>query len=490
MNYKLLVGFLLISLFILHCSKEEESITRIPEAQNIQVELPVTDWQKSMSIASLDCNTSSGFSDPIFKKWIFNELSRISNLRVQKQSTDQADYHLKACFQKVEDGWVSEVRVEEAATDRLIYKKKMNFQEQDITDALFIDEDSLAQALGLQILKEESVSSIVIGSELRAMYHEAVFLLDENKYISTNRAVQLFKEILRREPDYALAAVGLVHSYQQVIHNDWDKNVAFIQLAQDAALKAVEMDPFLAEAHEALADVYVLRHKMKEAEKSYLKAVELNSNLSDSWDGLALIYSHYGLYEPAQSAYEKVILLDPDNYKARLSNALIYISLGEYLKARNELKRILESYPHFNFVYTFIGLIDFYESNWSAAKESVLKGMDSEEYVTLSHAVVAMIYAKEGNFDKALSELELEVKPYVKTDASLAVSVAAIYALIGQKGNAVTWLQKAFDWGYSEYPWLKNDPNLSSMKGDDRFDALMQDFLNRWQEKQLAYLMD
>lgn len=485
--YKFTFLLPILLLLIVFCSTKEESMQATQEAQEIEVLLPETDWQKSISYTSV---AHDALVDPLIENEIFKELSQISNLMIQKQHNQNADFQLKHDIQREEDIWTVHVRVEESATGEIIYENTLQSKQPGMIGSQVIEEQVVAEKLGMHISREESDSKRYIGSEVHAIYTRAVVLLAENTYESTNQAVQLFKQALRQDPEFARASVGLVHSYQQVIHNGWDKNVAFIQLAQDAALKAVEIDPDLAEAHEVMADVYLLRHNMKEAEKSYLKAIGLNSNLSNSWKGLARIYTHYGLYEPAKSAYEKAILLNPEDDSALLSNALINMSLRDYSAARNELKRILKSYPHYDFVHTWIALIDFYQRDLVLAKKSIQKGLNSEDYVTVSHAIAAMIYAKEGDLDKALSEVELEVKPHVKTDASLAVAVAAVYALIGQKGNAVIWLQKALDWGYFQYVWIQNDPNFQNLKGDERFDSLMQELHNRWQEKRLAYLME
>ncbi len=490
---KKMTSFLFIlSILIFSCSQEEEkTITLISEAaQQVNVDVPQTRWKKSVFIAQDAEDTTRSYLDPVVDEVLFNQLSRIPDLLVQKQKNNLTDYAVKRSVRKEEDTWILWVQIEETGTGEVIYENRIENEDPAVFSASLLDETAVSQNMGIAGSQETTAPEKSAESALQLKYINAISLLEVNDYEATNEAVRLFKEILRHDSDFSKAAVGLVHSYLQVIHNDWDKNVAFIQLAQDAALKAVEIDPMSAKSHEALAMVYLLRHKMKEAEKSFLKAIDLNPNLSSSWKGLADVYSHYGLYEAAQKAYEMHLMLASSSKDAILSNALINIGLGYYSKARKDMLRLLTSYPHSDYVYVFIALTHLYENDLSSAAASVKKGFNSNKYNTLAHAVQAMIFARQGDLNKALGVLELEVKPDVGTDASLAVAVAAVYALIGQKGNAVQWLRKAVQWGYHEYLWIKNDPNFNEMRDDLRFKAVLEELKNRWQQQRMAYLKE
>ena len=89
--------------------------------------------------------------------------------------------------------------------------------------------------------------------------------------------------------------------------------------------------------------------------------------------------------------------------------------------------------------------------------------------------------------DQALGEVELEVKPHVGNNGSLATAVAAVYTLMERNGLALEWLEKAVSWGYAEYSWLANDPNFKTLHQDERFIRFMETLKKAWDENRMRY---
>jgi hypothetical protein len=121
------------------------------------------------------------------------------------------------------------------------------------------------------------------------------------------------------------------------------------------------------------------------------------------------------------------------------------------------------------------------------AESEIRKGLVSPEYGSFSHAVLAMVFAKQGRLDDSLGEVELEVKPYVGNDPSLATAVAAIYTLLNRKGEAIQWMEKALEWGYLEYIWVDTDPNFGGLRNDERFIRILETMRRAWEDRVKEY---
>ncbi len=486
-KYRIIVPMTLC--LILSCSTKEEKseLIQFPE-ENLEIStpLPETKWEKSINVARTQSDTSNTGLARILEDQLFAETSQIEELMVKKDQN--ADYILKSKVDQQEDEIIMFVRVEEAQTGQIVYETESAIDENDYMDSHTSMMTEIAEELQMNVDSEAAESTQTISSEAMALYREAKGLLDKNEYQATHRAVGIFKEALRRDSTFSLAAIGLTHSYLQVIHNGWDKHRAFVELAGKAAAKAVQLAPEKGEAHEGLGLVYLMQTRYKEAESEFLEALDLNPNLSKSWEALGAIYSHFGFYKTSQSAYEKAFQLNADNPELRLRLGLLKIGLGNYKDAEILFKQSLATYPHADYFNLFIAMPLYYQNKTKEADQYIQKGMKAHVYQPLAHAVHAMILIKQKKLDDALGELELEVKPYISNDPSLCVAVAAIYAQLGQAGNAVSWLEQAIGWGYREYPWIVNDPNFSPLRDDPRYHKILEDLHVRWKEAQNTFM--
>ena len=161
--------------------------------------------------------------------------------------------------------------------------------------------------------------------------------------------------------------------------------------------------------------------------------------------------------------------------------------MQEYGTAEAELRRVLRIHPDKAYFHSFLALARYYQDDFEEATRELNQGFRAESYRPFSHAVKAMIHVKQGRLDDALGEVEMEVKPYVGNNASLATAVAAVYVLLNRNGEAIQWLEKAVSWGYKEYLWLAYDPNFKELMGDERFHHILDGLKKTWEENMRRY---
>jgi len=300
------------------------------------------------------------------------------------------------------------------------------------------------------------------------------------------QAIQHFKSAFRADTTFALALTGLAESYLQIHQQGWDRGVVWIRLAQDATEKAIQIDRNLTDGYVQLGNALLAWGDFHQAEKQFRKAIDLNSSLPEAWIGMGIVFSHFGLYEPCLSTYNHALSLrsDLDIY---LSRVMILIGNQNYKDSKISINKLIQNYSDQKYLHSFAALIYLYKDDLRAADKAVQQGLQSEKMQPFSHAVQAMIFARQKKFDDALVELEFNVKPYAGQDPSLSTAVAAVYSLIGQRGQAIQWLEKAVSLGYQEYPWLVHDPNLQNLNSDQRFQNLMANLKSQWETHRQTY---
>ena len=106
------------------------------------------------------------------------------------------------------------------------------------------------------------------------------------------------------------------------------------------------------------------------------------------------------------------------------------------------------------------------------------------------HAVLAMVYAKQGARHDAMNEINRYIKPYADDHGELLFSVAAVYSLLGRQNQAIDWLEKAVASGHTDYIKLAHDSNFSTMQKNNRFIQLLDSLHLIHQNTLRSYSLD
>jgi tetratricopeptide (TPR) repeat protein len=168
---------------------------------------------------------------------------------------------------------------------------------------------------------------------------------------------------------------------------------------------------------------------------------------------------------------------------ASIGKAMVLIGLKHYAEAEAVLQQTLEKKPEATFIHSYLALTQYYQNNLKQAQVTIAKGLKSDDNRLFSHTIQAMIFAKADKLDQALGELELNVIPYLHDDPSLSVAVSAVYALLNRPGLSVQWLERAFQYGYKQVPWLESDPNFNAIRKDERFITLLKTARKDWEKQ-------
>lgn len=478
---------LLTGVFV-QCAKEEkEEIVIRPERMDVQVTVP--EFQKGKSV--LVQVTGSGFETErdVLSESVRNNVSREDGLYAvsdPETSGSAPDYVLKGQIAKT-DGQFEIVTV---LRDREGMVLSDQHYLEDETGLIQISEEIAARtiaALNPDAARMHTLKARSPRPDVIPLYFQSRALLSDQTHASTDQAIAGLKEVVRKDSSFVPAWISLANAYLQIYEQGWNRNLVWLRLAQQSAVRAVQLDSLQADAYQVMGRVHQLRGDALHAETNYRMALDIHPRLARSWAGLGQIFSQFGLYEPAIEAYGHAFAIQPNSAEFSLNYAMLLIGLKRYTEAQSVLERAIRLDPDSHALRTVLALTHYYLQEYQKASGALHAGLQDPEYRPLSHAVQAMILCKTGQFDAALGEVELEVKPAAGGNGSLMTAVAAVYALLGRDGLAVQWLEKAVHAGYREYPWIANDPNFSSLKGDARYQALMQQLKGLWEAQVKDY---
>ena len=284
------------------------------------------------------------------------------------------------------------------------------------------------------------------------------------------QAIEYFQQATAKDPNYARAYAGLADCYALMGGYSARPQNEFMPQARTAALRALELDGNLAEAHTALAlIVQNYDYDWQTAEKEYRRAIELNPNYATAHHWYAEHLAWSGRFDEALRESERARQLDPLSLVIAVDNGAILYFSRQYDQAIQKLRAVQEMEPNFPRIHIVVFAY-------------VEKGMYTEALADTKNwhegsspwfwSVLAYTYGRAGQQPEAQRALDklLELNRRQQIDPS-----ALIWAYIGMgnKDQAVIWLEKAYS-QHSSLTTLKVDPIYDPLRSDPRFQDLLR----------------
>ncbi|HEX4594891.1 MAG TPA: winged helix-turn-helix domain-containing protein [Bryobacteraceae bacterium] len=363
----------------------------------------------------------------------------------------------------------------DAATDRHLLSRTF---EQEMEDILKLQQD-VARAVAQQIKSSLTAEDAGRLSRPMTVAPEAykAFLLGRFYWFKRTqdgfwRSIEYFQQAIAREPNYAMAYMGLADAYFSLQNSEIVPPLQFKAQERAAILKALALDDSLAEAHTSLAHAQEMEDwDFAAAEKEYRRAVELNPNyaLAHQWLGNDLAIR--GRSEEAVEESRKAMALDPllALYRASYAHRIAYAR--RFDEAAAECNKALELDANHPTAHVYLGQIEEYRGLFSNAIIHFRKAYESSgaplHLANLGHA-----YARSGNHEEALSILA-RLQALSKTRYVSPYAIALVYIGLADKEKAFVWLQKAVTERSPTLTTLKIDPVFDELRGDPRFGSLL-----------------
>jgi serine/threonine protein kinase/lipoprotein NlpI len=289
--------------------------------------------------------------------------------------------------------------------------------------------------------------------------------------LDRKNAAEYFTQAIEVDPNYALAYAELSNSYRSLIGSSTFDPKEYLPKAEAAAQKAIELDDSLADAHYAQANLKTYAWEWAEAEREYKRAIELNPNLALAHRWYASYLRLMGRHEQAIAEIKRARELDPLSSPVNATVGYIFFSARQYDQAIEELKKTLEMDQDYAYTHLFLGFTyaakGMFAEAINAYQEAIRLGLDSPS--TQIHLGAAYARAGErGRAQEILTRLQTS-KEYVSPG-----QLATLYVAQGDREQAFTLLEKAYQEHDQQLQYLGVDPALDPLRSDPRFADLLR----------------
>ena len=313
-------------------------------------------------------------------------------------------------------------------------------------------------------------------SEAYQLYLKGRHYWDKRNVEALNKSRDYFQEAIDKDPNYALAYLGLAEYYSVVADYAPIPSSETIPKSKTYAKKALSIDDSLAEAHGVLAASYDLDWDWAAGEREFQRTLELDPNNSRTHVLYGLHLDAVGKQEQALDHYLRGVELDPLNQNAIDNLAGEYVSSKRLEQGIEECKKNLEIDPNYsrahNTLATAYLLTGKYEQFLEEWEKAANLSKDANDIAVAQAA--KREYPKSGYRGALKSALALQQEQAKRIYVDPAW-IAGQYALLGEKDLAFVWLEKA----YTEKSGfigsnLKIHPFFDSLRSDPRYADLLK----------------
>jgi serine/threonine protein kinase/Tfp pilus assembly protein PilF len=461
------------------------SIQSPPDTPSIAV-LPFEDFSSAKD---------QGYFCEGLRESIIHALKQARNLRVPATTFmfqgKQRDYRqigqtlkvktvLDGSVQKVEDKVRIIAKLIDITDESIIWTDQFDPEQQDIFSILDTISMTIADKLKVNILEGEKTGTVkryTQDPEAWDLYSWGRYFWNKRTEDGIKTAINYFELAIEQDPSYALAHVGVSDCYNLLgSYAYMEPNEAFPK-AMNAALKALNLDDTLAEAHTSLGLVLIHNEwDWERAESEFKRAIELNPNYATAHHWYSIFLAMVGKFDESHNRIKRAHALDPGSTIINTQVGSSYLRMQQFDQAIDALRRVL--------------LID--EGFWFARLEFseayAAKGMYEESFAELKKAkdlykgwhpqiesYIGITYARMGRTEEAQnvlnSLLERSKQRYVPP-----IFIAGLYLNLGEIDQCFDWGKRALEVRDSGLTWLGviSASFPDSFRSDPRFIELME----------------
>ncbi len=428
------------------------------------------------------------FSDGIMEA-VLNNLTKIGELKVisrtsvmQYRNTEKTSpqiaeelgvaFLLEGGVQTVGGKVRINAQLIDAVQDKHVWSENYDRELADI----FAIQSEIAQKIAIQlkaVLTPQEIQQIdkqrTDNLEAYNSYLRGRYFWNKNTEQSLKKSVEYFEQALATDPEYALAHAGLADAYLILMWRVYLPNDKGLPMAKEHALKALEIDPNLGEAHATLGSLAQWEWQWQEAETEFLKAIELNPNYATARQYYAQYLSALGPIEEARKQINRALELDPLSLVIHTVSSAIYYNAGELDMALKENMKVLELDKNKAGPYGSSFII-YRELGRDEESFNQLKKFWSMDSSTVKYAELTEGIYNETGIDGVI-RWWLDAK--VNKSPNDPMFIARFYAILGEKDLALGWLERAFE-SRGSLTYLKRDRMFESLRSEPRFIALLE----------------
>ncbi|MBZ5683764.1 MAG: tetratricopeptide repeat protein [Acidobacteriia bacterium] len=345
----------------------------------------------------------------------------------------------------------------------------------DLTE-LFVVQDSISREVSRNLrlkmtgeAEQRLVKRYTENIEAYQLYVRARRWLEKRSTEGFRRGVEYLRQAIEMDPAYAPAHAELAQCISvPCYYSSVDPNIAYPK-ARASALRALEIDPDLAEGHAVLANIlHTYDWNWKVAEKEYERAIELNPNYATAHYHYSYLLAEQKRFDEAIHEAMEALSREPTSALLNAGLAFVFLLARKYDECIKQALTAIEVDPNMTLCHMVLGVAYSQTGQSAAAIEAYEKGIALGGMLAIQKACIGNVHGRSGDSAKAwkiLDELEqLSRNTYVPFMASVFV-----FEGLGMKDLAIEALEKAYTGRETTLVFLKTWPHFDQLRQDPRF---------------------
>ncbi|HMI53998.1 MAG TPA: tetratricopeptide repeat protein [Candidatus Saccharimonadales bacterium] len=446
-----------------------------------------------LPLESLSSDASQDYFADGMTDELISALGQISALRVISRTSVMAYKHARKPLPQIArelnvdavvEGTVlrsgDQVRITaqliEASTDKHLWSQSY---EGELRDTLAL-QNKVAKAIADQIrisLNPEEQAALknvrVVNPKAYVSYLKGRYFWNKRTADSLKVALAYFNQAIEEDPKYAQAYSGLADTY--ALLGDWQYAVMTpkeaLPKAKAAAIKALELDGALGEAHNSLAFCLDgFDWDLDSAGKEFRRAIELNPGYATAHHWYAWHLALLRRYDEALAEMRKAENLDPLSLIINADLAELLALAHSYDESILQSRKTIEMDANFALAHNHLGQAYLQKHMNDEAVAELQKAVQLSAGSPTCMANLARAYVASGKTSEAVKLLN-DLKKRSSPVSSHASEIAVIYTALGDRGQAMHWLEKGYEERFN--PGVLLRPGFDPLRSDPRFQDLV-----------------
>ena len=369
----------------------------------------------------------------------------------------------------------------DAREDRQLWGEQYSRKLADIVSVQQEIATAISGNLKVRLTQEEKTrlnKSPATNPEAYQLYLRGRYHANQTTAAELKKGIEYFQQAIDKDPGYALAYAGLADSYS-ALGGGWQylpPSDSFPK-AQAAAMKALQLDDTLAEAHVALAYAAFFDWDWPSAEREFKRAIELNPNSALSHNRYAVYLETRGRFNESMAEAQRAQELDPLSPEIVSGLGLVYLSTRRYDESIAQFQKALDLYPNAAVIRASLAWAYAMKRMYPQALAEFDKIADQDKAVAAENQFVASglgwVYAVSGRRADALKIARefRDLSSHAYVDFYL---FAGIYAGLADKDEAFRLLEKGYEEHSASMLYLAVDSFWYGIRSDPRYADLLR----------------
>ncbi len=369
------------------------------------------------------------------------------------------------------------VRLVDASTQEDLWSENYDRELEDVFEIQRDIAQRIGRALKLRLVQSrgrKSVSSSTPAVNAFDLYLQGRFHWNLRTEAGLRQAIVLFERAIEKDRTFALAYCGIADAWSQVGWLEFSAPTEAFPKAREAAEKALAIDDHLAEAHASLGFVrFLYEREWGAAQKEFQRAIALNPGYPIGHQFYADYLKALGRFDEALAEMRIALELDPVSMAVNTGLGHVLYLSRDFDAAIDQYARALKIDPTFGPAHLWFGRPYLQKGMYDRAIAEIQQAVDSSGGSTISLAVLAHALASAGRESEARKILD-DLLERSRTRYLPSYWIALVFTGLGDIGQAMTWLERAYEERSSWLVWIQVEPRFDRLRSDPRFASLVR----------------